>query len=405
MTSPLATSHALEPDDAPPTYLLPERSTSAERSPQLRPTSVERAVFSRSTQRNRIGRPGRHSEHHHVDIEERLHPITRQELKVQIERIRERRSRSIDPDAVELLSRLLKRTPTPEDLRALASPEDYDLDLWRNWYETMRTCHEAQRAYRDFSNTRTEYPAEAATALEKLPMIASTRWMRLKEVRKNRRAERRSFHAYRVLHHADRRLSRRLEKFRCEPRLVVLPFDHPESILTAEDQGPGQAYYTHDRNDEEVERLNTTTKDGTTSPPRPFHRLGFSASNQYACLFTDDEELETSTSVTDGLLTLKSSTTTTKSLEHKKLRSILVRSDAKSEHVDKMKTGPPKRVRIDGSAYYRNEILDVAVRIPLIDLAQTRPHPTAPPPPALPATVLVRNGCDRTHTTAPKKAP
>ncbi|CAK5158025.1 unnamed protein product, partial [Aphanomyces euteiches] len=88
-------------------------------------------------------------EEYSKEIEERLYPITKSDVRKQLERIRKRQ---IDPTHEEILRSLDLSEADSHLLIAPAGIEDET--LWLKWFaDTLEKCDEARRASRDFNNT------------------------------------------------------------------------------------------------------------------------------------------------------------------------------------------------------------------------------------------------------------
>ncbi|CAK4489923.1 unnamed protein product, partial [Aphanomyces euteiches] len=89
-------------------------------------------------------------EEYSKEIEDRLYPITKSDVRKQLERIRKRQ---INPTHEEILRSL---DLSEADSHLLLAPADIeDETLWLKWFaDTFEKCDEARRASRDFNNTR-----------------------------------------------------------------------------------------------------------------------------------------------------------------------------------------------------------------------------------------------------------
>ncbi|KAH9139180.1 hypothetical protein AeRB84_016543 [Aphanomyces euteiches] len=89
-------------------------------------------------------------EEYSKEIEDRLYPITKSDVRKQLERIRKRQ---INPTHEEILRSL---DLSEADSHLLLAPADIeDETLWLKWFaDTLEKCDEARRASRDFNNTR-----------------------------------------------------------------------------------------------------------------------------------------------------------------------------------------------------------------------------------------------------------
>ncbi|KAF0732062.1 hypothetical protein Ae201684_010715 [Aphanomyces euteiches] len=89
-------------------------------------------------------------EEYSKEIEDRLYPITKSDVRKQLERIRKRQ---INPTHEEILRSL---NLSEADSHLLLAPADIeDETLWLKWFaDTLEKCDEARRASRDFNNTR-----------------------------------------------------------------------------------------------------------------------------------------------------------------------------------------------------------------------------------------------------------
>ncbi|KAF0735495.1 hypothetical protein Ae201684_008062 [Aphanomyces euteiches] len=89
-------------------------------------------------------------EEYSKEIEDRLYPITKSDVRKQLERIRKRQ---INPTHEENLRSL---DLSEADSHLLLAPADIeDETLWLKWFaDTLEKCDEARRASRDFNNTR-----------------------------------------------------------------------------------------------------------------------------------------------------------------------------------------------------------------------------------------------------------
>ncbi|KAH9085757.1 hypothetical protein Ae201684P_005459 [Aphanomyces euteiches] len=89
-------------------------------------------------------------EEYSKEIEDRLYPITKSDVRKQLERIRKRQ---VNPTHEEILRSL---DLSEADSHLLLAPADIeDETLWLKWFaDTLEKCDEARRASRDFNNTR-----------------------------------------------------------------------------------------------------------------------------------------------------------------------------------------------------------------------------------------------------------
>ncbi|KAH9136567.1 hypothetical protein AeRB84_018364, partial [Aphanomyces euteiches] len=89
-------------------------------------------------------------EEYSKEIEDRLYPITKSDVRKQLERIRKRQ---INPTHEEILRSL---DLSQADSHLLLAPADIeDETLWLKWFaDTLEKCDEARRASRDFNHTR-----------------------------------------------------------------------------------------------------------------------------------------------------------------------------------------------------------------------------------------------------------
>ncbi|ETV64603.1 hypothetical protein H257_18525 [Aphanomyces astaci] len=108
----------------------------------------------------------------HVDIEERLYPVSPADLERQLVRPKQERKDVTQEDIVRVVTMALHRSLTRDDAHLFESPLDIDdPDRWLNWFSsTLETCDKARTANRNFENAR-------------VAIISDTRWSRFQ--RKN----------------------------------------------------------------------------------------------------------------------------------------------------------------------------------------------------------------------------
>ena len=89
-------------------------------------------------------------EEYSKEIEDRLYPITKSDIRKQLDRIRKCQ---VNPTHVEILRSL---DLTESDSHLLLAPADIeDETLWLKWFaDTLEKCDEARRASRDFNNAK-----------------------------------------------------------------------------------------------------------------------------------------------------------------------------------------------------------------------------------------------------------
>ncbi|RHZ02631.1 hypothetical protein DYB35_013383 [Aphanomyces astaci] len=104
----------------------------------------------------------------HVDIEERLYPLTPADLELQLKALRSQRKDVTHADIVRVVTTALKRPLTEADSILFDSPVDIDdPERWLDWFSTtLNTCEEARTANRNFEQ-------------ERVAMVADTRWSRM----------------------------------------------------------------------------------------------------------------------------------------------------------------------------------------------------------------------------------
>ncbi|ETV65427.1 hypothetical protein H257_17850 [Aphanomyces astaci] len=92
----------------------------------------------------------------HVDIEERLYPVSPADLERQLVRLKEERKDVIQENIVEVVTMALRRPLTRDDAHLFESPSDIDdPDRWLDWFSSILvTCEEARTANRNFENAR-----------------------------------------------------------------------------------------------------------------------------------------------------------------------------------------------------------------------------------------------------------
>ncbi|RQM21535.1 hypothetical protein B5M09_011789, partial [Aphanomyces astaci] len=108
----------------------------------------------------------------HVDIEERLYPVSPADLERQLVRLKQERKDVTQEDIVKVVTMALRRPLTRDDAHLFESPSNIDdPDRWLDWFSsTLKTCDEAPTANRNFENAR-------------VAIISDTRWSRFQ--RKN----------------------------------------------------------------------------------------------------------------------------------------------------------------------------------------------------------------------------
>ncbi|ETV66272.1 hypothetical protein H257_17241 [Aphanomyces astaci] len=108
----------------------------------------------------------------HVDIEERLYPVSPADLERQLVRLKQERKDVTQEDIVKVVTMALRRPLTRDDAHLFESPSNIDdPDRWLDWFSsTLKTCDEARTANRNFENAR-------------VAIISDTRWSRFQ--RKN----------------------------------------------------------------------------------------------------------------------------------------------------------------------------------------------------------------------------
>ncbi|RHY85704.1 hypothetical protein DYB37_013712, partial [Aphanomyces astaci] len=101
----------------------------------------------------------------HVDIEERLYPVSPADLERQLIRLKQERKDVTQEDIVKVVTMALRRPLTRDDAHLFESPSDIDdPDRWLDWFSsTLETCDEARTANRNFENAR-------------VAIISDTRW-------------------------------------------------------------------------------------------------------------------------------------------------------------------------------------------------------------------------------------
>ncbi|RHZ42055.1 hypothetical protein DYB26_005186 [Aphanomyces astaci] len=111
-------------------------------------------------------------ESRHVDIEERLYPVSPADLERQLVRLKQERKDVTQEDIVKVVTMALRRPLTRDDAHLFESPSNIDdPDRWLDWFSsTLKTCDEARTANRNFENAR-------------VAIISDTRWSRFQ--RKN----------------------------------------------------------------------------------------------------------------------------------------------------------------------------------------------------------------------------
>ncbi|RHY04304.1 hypothetical protein DYB36_013375 [Aphanomyces astaci] len=104
----------------------------------------------------------------HVDIEERLYPLSPADLELQLKALRSQRKDVTHADIVRVVTTALKRPLTEADNILFDSPVDIDdPERWLDWFSTtLNTCEEARTANRNFEQ-------------ERVAMVADTRWSRM----------------------------------------------------------------------------------------------------------------------------------------------------------------------------------------------------------------------------------
>ncbi|CAK5159141.1 unnamed protein product [Aphanomyces euteiches] len=119
-----------EPDTSPVVTTSSTTGPSSDTSPTRAPTPV----FSNE------------QENYDKEIEDRLYPIAKADIRHQLERIKARRK---NPTHEEILKSL---NLGPEDAHLLMAPAAIeDEDLWLQWFsDTLSKCGEARKANRDF---------------------------------------------------------------------------------------------------------------------------------------------------------------------------------------------------------------------------------------------------------------
>ncbi|RHY89040.1 hypothetical protein DYB35_009890 [Aphanomyces astaci] len=92
----------------------------------------------------------------HVDIEERLYPVSPADLERQLVRLKEERKDVIQENIVKVVTMALRRPLTRDDAHLFESPSDIDdPDRWLDWFSSILvTCEEARTANRNFENAR-----------------------------------------------------------------------------------------------------------------------------------------------------------------------------------------------------------------------------------------------------------
>ncbi|RQM30748.1 hypothetical protein B5M09_013083, partial [Aphanomyces astaci] len=108
----------------------------------------------------------------HVDIEERLYPVSPADLERQLVRLKQERKDVTQEYIVKVVTMALHRPLTRNDAHLFESPSNIDdPDRWLDWFSsTLKTCDEARTANRNFENAR-------------VAIISDTRWSRFQ--RKN----------------------------------------------------------------------------------------------------------------------------------------------------------------------------------------------------------------------------
>ncbi|RHZ09735.1 hypothetical protein DYB31_015695, partial [Aphanomyces astaci] len=111
-------------------------------------------------------------ESRHVDIEERLYPVSPADLERQLVLLKQERKDVTQEDIVKVVTTALRRPLTRDDAHLFESPSNIDdPDRWLDWFSsTLKTCDEARTANRNFENAR-------------VAIISDTRWSRFQ--RKN----------------------------------------------------------------------------------------------------------------------------------------------------------------------------------------------------------------------------
>ncbi|KAG9416504.1 hypothetical protein AC1031_000904 [Aphanomyces cochlioides] len=111
-----------------------------------------------------------------LDIEDRMYPISHEEIQCQLQAIRSRRQ--VQQDAIlPLMEQVLGRPITPADLHLLQSPAQLEgPQHWLDWFtSTLNSCEEARRANREFSRTD---PIALVTRTDRLMKQALSRAQR-----------------------------------------------------------------------------------------------------------------------------------------------------------------------------------------------------------------------------------
>ncbi|RHZ08186.1 hypothetical protein DYB31_013250, partial [Aphanomyces astaci] len=108
----------------------------------------------------------------HLDIEERLYPVSPADLERQLVRLKQERKDVTQEDIVKVVTMALRRPLTRDDVHLFESPSDIDdPDRWLDWFSsTLETCDETRTVNRNFENAR-------------VAIISDTRWSRFQ--RKN----------------------------------------------------------------------------------------------------------------------------------------------------------------------------------------------------------------------------
>ncbi|RHY97690.1 hypothetical protein DYB26_002325 [Aphanomyces astaci] len=107
----------------------------------------------------------------HVDMEERMLPLTKADVAYQVRKIRDRRANPTLQEIAEVVIHAIKRKVTDADLQRLESPADLDdPKRWLHWFaNALVTCEESHPANRNFNDERTV-------------LVASTRWARFQRM-------------------------------------------------------------------------------------------------------------------------------------------------------------------------------------------------------------------------------
>ncbi|RHY16103.1 hypothetical protein DYB25_008482, partial [Aphanomyces astaci] len=165
--SPPATSGPRSATTGEPTNLTATPGYETGPSPRVTPVFTE-AQIEAIMRGDLTGIP----ESRHVDIEERLYPVSPADLERQLVLLKQERKDVTQEDIVKVVTTALRRPLTRDDAHLFESPSNIDdPDRWLDWFSsTLKTCDEARTANRNFENAR-------------VAIISDTRWSRFQ--RKN----------------------------------------------------------------------------------------------------------------------------------------------------------------------------------------------------------------------------